>query len=55
VILCGPLRIFAFSVLNRYFNAEAAEVRRENFKLGHHSQTAQKAQNDLNIEDYLYR
>jgi hypothetical protein len=29
ICLCGPLRIFAFSALNGYFNAEAAEIRRE--------------------------
>ena len=28
VILCGPLRISAFSALMSYFNAEATEIRR---------------------------
>ena len=27
--LCGPLRIFAFSALKCFFNAEGAEIRRE--------------------------
>ena len=28
VLLCGPLRIFAFSALMALFNAEATEIRR---------------------------
>jgi len=28
VILCGPLRISAFSAINGRFNAEVAEIRR---------------------------
>jgi len=28
-LLCGPLRISAFSAFNDLFNAESAEIRRE--------------------------